>query len=67
MREISAIAFLVRCLFATLECPRKLNLFLAWANIFCLESRGFAFVRYYDKRDAEDAIDRLNGYELDGR
>ena len=41
--------------------------FFAWANTFCLESRGFAFVRYYDKRDAEDAIDRLNGYELDGR
>merc|ERR1712048_489221 len=31
------------------------------------ESRGFAFVRYPDKRDAEGAIDGLNGYELDGR
>ena len=31
------------------------------------ESRGFAFVRYYDRRDAEDAMDRLDGYVMDGR
>jgi len=31
------------------------------------DSRGFAFVRYYDERDADDAIDRLNGSLLDGR
>lgn len=31
------------------------------------ESRGFAFVRYYDRRDAEDAMERLDGKELDGR
>jgi len=30
-------------------------------------SRGFAFVRYYDKRDAEDALDALNGRMYDGR
>jgi len=31
------------------------------------ESRGFAFVRYYDDRDAEDAIDAMDGSVLDGR
>jgi len=31
------------------------------------ESRGFAFVRYYDRRDAEDAMERLDGKQLDGR
>jgi len=30
-------------------------------------SRGFAFVRYHDKRDAEDAMDALNGRQYDGR
>lgn len=31
------------------------------------ESRGFAFVRFYEKRDAEDAMERLDGYVIDGR
>jgi len=31
------------------------------------DSRGFAFVRYFDERDADDAIERLNGALLDGR
>merc|ERR1712142_1352269 len=31
------------------------------------ESRGFAFVRYYSKRDAGDAIDAFDGRDLDGR
>ncbi|CAO1338023.1 unnamed protein product [Diamesa hyperborea] len=31
------------------------------------ESRGFAFVRFYDKRDAEDALDAMDGRILDGR
>lgn len=31
------------------------------------ESRGFAFIRFYDKRDAEDAMERLDGYVIDGR
>ncbi|KAK4873871.1 hypothetical protein RN001_013231 [Aquatica leii] len=28
---------------------------------FTRESRGFAFVRFYDKRDAEDALDAMDG------
>ena len=31
------------------------------------ESRGFAFVRYFDRLDAEDAMDRLDGFRVDGR
>lgn len=34
---------------------------------FTRESRGFAFVRFYDKRDADDAMDSLDGALLDGR
>ncbi|RZF33835.1 hypothetical protein LSTR_LSTR008958 [Laodelphax striatellus] len=34
---------------------------------FSRESRGFAFVRFYDKRDAEDALDAMHGRLLDGR
>ncbi|XP_038632918.1 serine/arginine-rich splicing factor 2-like [Scyliorhinus canicula] len=34
---------------------------------FTRESRGFAFVRFHDKRDAEDAIDAMDGAVLDGR
>merc|ERR1711953_442609 len=31
------------------------------------ESRGFAFVRFLDRRDAEDAMDSLDGRKYDGR
>ena len=31
------------------------------------ESRGFAFVRFYERRDAEDAMDALHGKIIDGR
>lgn len=31
------------------------------------KSRGFAFVRYFDERDADEAMDRMNGVLLDGR
>ena len=31
------------------------------------EIRGFAFVRFYDKRDAEDAMEGLDGKDFDGR
>jgi len=31
------------------------------------ENRGFGFVRYYSKHDAEDAIDGLDGRKFDGR
>ena len=30
-------------------------------------TRGFAFVRYYRKRDAEEAMRKLDGERLDGR
>ena len=32
-----------------------------------MASRGFAFVRYYNEREAEKAIDNLNGKTIDGR
>ena len=31
------------------------------------ESRGFGFVRFYDERDADDAIDSMDGKMFDGR
>ncbi len=31
------------------------------------ESRGFAFVRFADKRDADDAMYRMDGYNMEGR
>lgn len=34
---------------------------------FSRESRGFAFVRFFDRRDAEDAMDSMDGAILDGR
>lgn len=34
---------------------------------FNRESRGFAFVRFYEKRDAEDAMEKMDGASFDGR
>lgn len=34
---------------------------------FTKESRGFAFVRFYDKRDADDAMRYMDGAIIDGR
>lgn len=31
------------------------------------DSRGFAFVRFYDRRDAEEAMARMDGHVMDGR
>jgi len=31
------------------------------------ESRGFAFVRFYERRDADDAMDGMDGKIIDGR
>merc|ERR1711928_77652 len=34
---------------------------------FSRESRGFAFVRFYDRRDGEDAMHAMDGRMMDGR
>ena len=34
---------------------------------FSRESRGFAFVRFHHNRDAEDALDSMDGALVDGR
>lgn len=31
------------------------------------ENKGFAFIRFYTKREAEDAMDRMDGRRVDGR
>eukprot|EP00931_Biecheleriopsis_adriatica_P027663 TRINITY_DN16597_c0_g1_i2.p1 TRINITY_DN16597_c0_g1~~TRINITY_DN16597_c0_g1_i2.p1 ORF type:complete len:177 (-),score=30.29 TRINITY_DN16597_c0_g1_i2:111-572(-) len=31
------------------------------------DRKGFAFVRFYDKRAAEEAVDEMEGYELAGK
>ena len=31
------------------------------------ESRGFAFVRFHDRRDADDAMYKMDGYNMEGR
>lgn len=36
-------------------------------NPYSMDSRGFAFVRYYSERDAEDAIRGMDGRKIDGR
>jgi len=34
---------------------------------FSRSSRGYAFIRFSEKRDAEDALDHMDGADLDGR
>ncbi|UJR15756.1 hypothetical protein I4U23_002691 [Adineta vaga] len=34
---------------------------------FSRSSRGYAFIRYFKKRDAEEALDRMDGADVDGR
>ncbi|VVC42325.1 RNA recognition motif domain [Cinara cedri] len=36
-------------------------------NKFTHESRGFAFVRFLDQQDADNAIEMLQGHVVDGR
>ncbi|KAG0205503.1 hypothetical protein BGX28_002939 [Mortierella sp. GBA30] len=44
------------------------ELFEKYGRILSVELKhgGFAFVEYEDPRDADDAVTKLNGYELDG-
>ncbi|CAO3571335.1 unnamed protein product [Mortierella alpina] len=44
------------------------ELFEKYGRIISVELKhgGFAFVEYEDPRDADDAVTKLNGYELDG-
>ncbi len=42
----------------------RLNLVPRW---FVQKPRGFAFIEFVDKRDAEDAKAELDGVALDGR
>ncbi|KAF9184360.1 hypothetical protein BGZ51_003381 [Haplosporangium sp. Z 767] len=44
------------------------ELFEKYGRVLSVELKhgGFAFVEYEDPRDADDALNKLNGYELDG-
>ncbi|KAG0082024.1 hypothetical protein BGZ90_001040 [Linnemannia elongata] len=44
------------------------ELFEKYGRVISVELKhgGFAFVEYEDPRDADDAVSKLNGYELDG-
>lgn len=50
--------FKVVCYFSFLICPQ---------DYYSRKPRGFAFVEFFDKRDATAAMDNLERYELDGR
>ncbi|GJJ70958.1 hypothetical protein EMPS_03308 [Entomortierella parvispora] len=45
------------------------ELFEKYGRVLSVELKhgGFAFVEYEDPRDADDAVNKLNGYELDGQ
>ena len=53
-------------IFADLNEKKNLDIFLPQDHR-TRENRGFGFVRYFHKDDAEDAIDALDGRRFDGR
>jgi len=48
------------------RCGRTRNITVGY-NRKTNQSKGYAFVEFEDRRDAEDAFDRFQGYEMEGR
>lgn len=42
-------------------------MFLLLQDFYSKKPKGFAFVEFHDERDADEAMYRLQGYEIDGR